>query len=428
MPVNDEHVYVSFARVLAETGEYRELFRPPLYPALLAAVFGLGGGLAAARFAQVVLATASVYLVHRLARREHGARVGLLAAGLVAFDPVLLGFSHLLWSETLFIFLLLLGLDRMLSDPDAERRLPWLGAGASLGLAALTRPQILTFLPFLLGWLVWRARRGERERAAVAGALLALATFACVLPWSLRNLHNTGSFVLVDTNAAYNLLVASEPSAAFVDKDDHWSLRWGLVEGTAYPRLSRAHPALAQRRALARSFQEIRAAPGRFATKSAWEAQHLWTLDSFVLRHLRNGWYGADVPTAVAVLAVPLCAGASLLLFVAGLLGIVAQPAAPLRAVSALALVHATLVFGLSYSLSRYAVPLRPLLACGAAWLLLHPGQLRTRFSAGRDGAMRGLIATAILAALVARWWLDLPLLADMLLHGGSAYRFTWLD
>ena len=49
----------------------------------------------------------------------------------------------------------------------------------------------------------------------------------------------------------------------------------------------------------------------------------------------------------------------------------VSQRPDPLRSLVALALLHATLVFALTYSLSRYAVPLRPLLAwslCMSHW------------------------------------------------------------
>ncbi len=65
---------------------------------------------------------------------------------------------------------------------------PFLG-GALIGLAVLTRPAMLFFLPFalLLGW---------RRRAAFAAAMLA-GTLAVVLPWTARNAAVYGRFVLV---------------------------------------------------------------------------------------------------------------------------------------------------------------------------------------------------------------------------------------
>ena len=48
---------------------------------------------------------------------------GALRAGaVVAFHPSLVAFSHLLWSETLFGFLILAGFDRLLAAERAEQR------------------------------------------------------------------------------------------------------------------------------------------------------------------------------------------------------------------------------------------------------------------------------------------------------------------
>jgi hypothetical protein len=71
-----------------------------------------------------------------------------------------------------------------------ERRLfPVLVGGALIGLAVLTRPAMLFFLPFAL-LLSWRARPAFAV-AMVAGML------AVVLPWTARNAVVYGRFVLV---------------------------------------------------------------------------------------------------------------------------------------------------------------------------------------------------------------------------------------
>jgi hypothetical protein len=61
--------------------------------------------------------------------------------------------------------------------------------GALIGLAVLTRPAMLFFLPFVL-------LLGLRLRVAVAAAILA-GTLAVVLPWTARNAAVYGRFVLV---------------------------------------------------------------------------------------------------------------------------------------------------------------------------------------------------------------------------------------
>ena len=105
-PKKDENAYLALARTLATQHRYMETFRPPLYPAYLALMLAIGWDKMGAWGGQVLLGTVSVVLVYRIARRTLNRRAARIAAGLFAFDPLLVWFTHRLWSETLFIFLL----------------------------------------------------------------------------------------------------------------------------------------------------------------------------------------------------------------------------------------------------------------------------------------------------------------------------------
>ena len=155
-PRNDEHTYVQMARAI-EHGRFPGELRPPGYPAFLAAVFRLGGDTAQVRILQAVLSALTILVLYGLARSATDRRTARLAAAICGFDPVLIGFSHLLWTETLYLLLWLAGLALVLNRFDASGRCRWAAAGAVFGLAAFVRPQILSFLPFLLGWVAWRA-------------------------------------------------------------------------------------------------------------------------------------------------------------------------------------------------------------------------------------------------------------------------------
>ena len=87
-----------------------------------------------------------------------------------------------------------------------------------------------------------------------------------------------------------------------------------------------------------------------------------------------------------------------------------------------LAIGHALVLYGLTYSLSRYAVPLRPLLAVAVAWAATHRGDVLARLRGDR----RVAVVVAVLAAwrLVA-WSRDLTLLADLLATGGKGFPFV---
>jgi len=414
VPRADEHQYAVMAERTAELGRVPGVFRPPGYPAFLGAVVAHGGDLGTARRIQALLSALTPLFVYSLSAALGGRALARLASGLVAFDPVLVGFSHLLWSETLYLFLFLAGLALWIRGFAPLRPWRWLGAGALFGAAAYARPQLLTFVPFLLAAAAWRARATQTwRRGALAALALAVGLGCALLPWSAHQWQRRGELVLVSTNGPYNLLVGTDPTALFVDKDDHWSSSWGYLADRRYE----------QGPALRVAWLRIASRPLLFLRKSLWEAAHLFTLDSFVLRHLRNGWYGeqarAWLPTAV------LATGAfSALLTALGFIGLVLMPPSAFRSAAGLALLHALLLFGATFSLSRFAVPLRPLLAVGAAWLALQRGSLDAR----RIGRGHRLLLAAGLGLLAFSWWSDGPLLWDMLAHGGRHHPFTWLD
>lgn len=423
-PVNDEIDYWRLGEGLARGEGFASNFRPPLHPAFMAVFIGMGGGTVAVRLAQAFLGSLAVVLVGLVAERVGGLRAARAAAWFVALDPVLVGFSHLLWSETLYVALLLFGLVLLLRGAESWHRRDWVGAGLAFGLASLARPQLLTFLPWLLPWAWLQARRASvsRRRLFVSFGLLTLATCCVVLPWSVRNFQVSGDWFLVDTNGPYNLLVSTEPGAHRVDKDDRWSPRWAAIGNLHYMVASDRAPGTVQRLALERAAQRIRANPARFLEKSLWEAGHLFTLDNFVLRHLRNDWYGVASPPGLTALLTLVCVLWTMVLYAGGGFGLLAQPASPFRGFALLAIAHALVLFGITYSLSRYAVPLRPVFAVAVAWALTHPVQVRERVRGNRWVAA---MAVLFIAGLLAVWVRDLPLLADLWMTGGKGFLFV---
>ena len=428
--VLDERAYLHLARRLAGEGVFEGTFRPPLYPAYLAVFLKLGLGTLGARVVQVFLSTATVALVYSLTQRLFSQRAARIAAALVAFNPVLIAFSHRLWSETLYIFLFVVVL-HLLFTGDLRDRWRWLAAGLCFGLAGLTRPMILTFAPLLLPWAIiafaasqqttWRNLRIWRH-AVISIALFALTSLAVVLPWTARNARLSGALILVDTNAPFNLLVGSQTESAFVDKDDLWSEAFGRVDGKRYEDYVLDEPARAQDLAMEAALANITSNPGLFLRKSWWEAGHLWTLDSFLLRHVRNGWYG-NQPVAVVALVTLVCALFLAGLIVTGFTGLAGDLPRAFRVLVLLLLIHSTLLFGLTYSLSRYGLPLQVVLAITAAVFL---SDVRGGWARLRSGGRRApaIVLVAALLFVGSAWLRDLPLLADMVSTGGAHHRF----
>jgi 4-amino-4-deoxy-L-arabinose transferase-like glycosyltransferase len=169
-------------------------YRTPGYPLLIVAC---GGHVRLIRAAQALLDSSTVLAVFLLARRWLTPDLSLLAATLVAVDPLLVYFSSLILSETLFTAMLAWGLVLLLRG----RRAAWAGA-AVLALAVLVRPSAI-LLPAVLGLAANRK---------IAGAALAM-TFLALLPWAARNHQRLGAWIWTTTNSGITLYDGFNPAA-----------------------------------------------------------------------------------------------------------------------------------------------------------------------------------------------------------------------
>lgn len=230
-PINDSADYVSMAMSLASTGQLSALGRPPGYPLALAGVFWLGEQfgfpvsgpsegrgnplegltrLDLARLAQVIWSTITVGLVYLLALECFDTRTALVAAALCAFYPDLVGYSHLLWSETLFILLTVSWVLLLLRGLRRDRLGLAVGAGVALGLSVWMR-QTGLFFAALAAVCPWLFGVKPQRRALRFAAAVALSTALVVLPIAVRNTLVYGHVVLVAPQAGWALLFGAAP-------------------------------------------------------------------------------------------------------------------------------------------------------------------------------------------------------------------------
>jgi 4-amino-4-deoxy-L-arabinose transferase-like glycosyltransferase len=212
-PQMDALYHVEWARAFAggETFQEGPFFRAPLYPWALGAVFALfGDGLLTPRLLQAGLGAAATLLVYLIGRRAFDRRVGVLAALFHASSWISIFYDAELLLESLATPLCLLGLWLALGLAERPTRRGLLGTGLVFGLSAITRPNVLLFLPLLA---LWVARRGERGRAGLARAgLLTLGVLAPILPLTVHNALE-GDRVLISYQAGVNLWIGNNPQS-----------------------------------------------------------------------------------------------------------------------------------------------------------------------------------------------------------------------
>lgn len=182
-------------------------FRPPLYPALLGAVYwATGVHVGVGQILNVALGAAVVVLAALLGADIAGYRAGVAAGIAVAVYPPLLANDVVLLSEPLSLVLLLAMILLLVRSRPA-----W--AGAACGLLVLTRPSAQLLLVVVAAWLIWRIG----WRAAVR---FAVVTIVVVAPWIVRNWVLVGAPTIVTSNG-FNLVSTyseeAQASGGFAD-------------------------------------------------------------------------------------------------------------------------------------------------------------------------------------------------------------------
>ncbi|NQZ96449.1 MAG: glycosyltransferase family 39 protein [Myxococcales bacterium] len=291
-PAFDEKVYVQRGEAIAELAQtlaegerpsprslermYAEGVWPPLYPALVAVGLGHGSDATGARWIGVLVSSATSVLIFFVTGRIAGRRAAVAAAALHAVHPSFVAYAHLLWSETLFVAVLvcavLAALATCSARTGARRAGGAVACGVALGLAALTRASGATALIAVPAWLLFALDRSQRR---FAHAALAFVTALVVIsPWQVVLYANEGHPVVLSTAAGYNLLKLNSDftsKAAVRAAIDEYAAEHAVAE-------NRAGTTLALR-AIADDLP-------RFVERCALRFRRVFGMDEFVLRHL----------------------------------------------------------------------------------------------------------------------------------------------
>jgi len=225
----------------------RQIMRMPGFPALIAASVRLfGENLMPLRILLACIGTATCAFVFLLGRCLFDETIGLIAAAWCAVSPVMVGFSPLILSETLFAACLVLSLlamvklvqiDRHPSDAETGKStsgiLSALWVGVTIALATYARPSWLLAAPLFAIVLVGSSPC--KRRAVLCASVACLGTLAALLPWAWRNHEVSGHWVLTTLWVGPSLYDGLNPEAdgssdmQFFD-DDNYPERMTEVE------------------------------------------------------------------------------------------------------------------------------------------------------------------------------------------------------
>lgn len=229
-PVLDAAWYHGRALAWSEGAPPRaeDVFRAPLYPMFLGALYSLGAEWPLGpRLVQFGLGLLNLFLIYSIGRAVFGLRTGLIALGLAVLYYPFVYFEAETLVTTLFLTLILAGTRIALG---ARGYPAWLAAGLVFGLATITRPTLLALYPLLVLWAWIGERKGGAGRKGgvratggsrwMRAALFGVALTVPVAAVTIYNQAISGDRVLIASQGGVNFFIGnsatSDGKTAFV--------------------------------------------------------------------------------------------------------------------------------------------------------------------------------------------------------------------
>jgi tetratricopeptide (TPR) repeat protein len=211
-PQIDELWHHSWAKEIAG-GDWigKEVFsRAPLYPYFLGILYALlGESFYLPRLIQIIIGSLSCVLIYRLGKKLFSPTIGILASVIACFYAPFIHFDAEFELPVLEVFFDLLLLLLLLNAGSKLKKRWWLLAGIVMGLSAITRPDILIFVPFVLFWIGLKFWRETKNRVVASGIFFLLGMILIMSPVTIRNWVVGKDFILISSQGGINFFIGN---------------------------------------------------------------------------------------------------------------------------------------------------------------------------------------------------------------------------
>jgi tetratricopeptide (TPR) repeat protein len=208
----------------------RVFFRAPFYAYFLATVYKIfGHNYVIPRVFQHLVGSCSCVLVYLLAKRLFNRKVAVVSGLIAASYGMLWYFEDELLLDSFLVFFDLLLILSLLKARDHPRLSQWFVSGIILGISAITRPNILFFIPFVWLWIFLVFKRDAQFKRIVTFCVSFLVGIILIVsPITLRNLLAGGDLVMIASQGGINFYIGNNQnsdgmSAIFYKQD--WQYR-----------------------------------------------------------------------------------------------------------------------------------------------------------------------------------------------------------
>lgn len=200
-------------RAVAQTREY---VVGPVYPLLLAVIYGMFGFKSYGMVVLVlhaVLGAASATLAYKTGELLFGKGYAWIPYGLTLGYPLFAFWGMYILTETTYVFTitLFLYLSVLYANEIKQTKLKTLMLlGIAIGLSNLVRPLLLLYFPVLGFWILgiqrWRLKMALRDFA-----IIVMMTVVVMSPWWIRNGIKYHQFIAVSNYGSYEFYLGNNP-------------------------------------------------------------------------------------------------------------------------------------------------------------------------------------------------------------------------
>ncbi|MEW6095655.1 MAG: glycosyltransferase family 39 protein [bacterium] len=189
-------------------------FNNPLYHYFLALNYYLfGHNLFTIRLIQALLGIITGLITYFIAKKIFNEKVAIISLLLYALCGYLIYYEGVLLSISLTTFLCVTSVWFFLQARDRKSNKRFITGGILLGLAALSQPNTLLLLPFVLLWILFELREEPIKRRLQRCTIVLLACFVAIFPITIKNYIDSGRFVLISTSGPFNFWIGNHENS-----------------------------------------------------------------------------------------------------------------------------------------------------------------------------------------------------------------------
>ena len=358
---------------------------------------------------QILLSTISAYFIYLLGKKTFNKTVGLLSAFIFSTYPTLIAFTHYLYPETLYIFLLIVIMYLLTAFSFNKRKSYLLVAGLSLGLASLVKSVIFYFLPLIIIWFFLVSEK-KLKAFFMSTAIFLIACASIISPWTIRNYYIYDRFLLIDTNAGnVALFNLNYPEPENYD--------WGRFKEKIFSRATNkrmncniGNVVDDYRCELKNGLKFIIENPYLFSKRSVTKLCDFWHPTSVLIRNVRDGSYGR-IPGLTLIRIIILTTVVPYIgVIIFGIFGFFYSRNNLIKVSFLFLISYYILVHMVMFGMSRYRLPIEPFIMIYASYAIINFKNIIINIFSDK----KWLGVTAVIFVFILMWYRYFPLVFDV--------------